>query len=211
MPRRLRSARLLATALAVLCLQALAGCQGREPVAAPGPTDTGTVHLPTAKAATTDSSGHQLAQLPVLPAAPMGETRVRGLDYSYTLPVGWSPRHEDVDPPVDTLVLPDDENSAAVIAVERPFKAGSRTLAETVDRLRAGFAAKGYEPKAAPERDIAGYHAQGIVVDQAEDLRHVYYVVVYTDKVFAVRLSYDPATPDPLAVYRGVLDSWLWG
>jgi hypothetical protein len=112
---------------------------------------------------------------------------------------------------VDTLVLPDDEDGTAVIAVERPFKAGSRTLAETVDRLRAGFAAKGYEPKAAPERDIAGYHAQGIVVDQAEDLRHVYYVVVYTDKVFAVRLSYDPATADPLAVYRGVLDSWLWG
>ena len=73
--------------------------------------------------------------------------------------------------------------------------------------LRAGFQDKGLEPKAAAEREIAGYHAQGIIVDQSDDLRHVYYVVVYTEKVFAVRLSYDPASPDALAVYRGVLDS----
>ena len=212
MPPRHESACGLTVALALAATQVLAACGAGQPEAAPpSPTDTGTVHLPIPKAATTDSSGHRLERLPVLPPAPMSESRVRGQDYSYALPVAWSQGHQDVDPPVDTLVLPEDSDTAAVIAVERPFKAGSRPLAEVVDRLRAGFAAKGYEPKAAPEREIAGYHAQGIVVDQADDLRHVYYVVVYTDKVFAVRLSYDPAVPDPLAVYRAVLDSWLWG
>ncbi|GAB3082244.1 hypothetical protein GCM10027053_54240 [Intrasporangium mesophilum] len=211
MPLRHRSPLLLTTAVALAASQVLAACGGADPTTAPQPTDVGTVHLPTAKVQTTDSSGHRIEQLPVLPPAPMSERRVRGEDYSYALPVAWSPGRGAVDPPPDTLVLPDDSDTAAVIAVERPFKAGSRTLAEVVDKLRAGFAAKGFQPKAAPERDIAGYHAQGIVVDQSDDLRHVYYVVVYTDQVYAVRLSYTPATPDPLAVLRGVLDSWLWG
>ncbi|MGW5239442.1 hypothetical protein ACWEOW_10965 [Monashia sp. NPDC004114] len=211
MPLRHRSPLLPTTAVALAASLALAACGGADPTTAPQPTDVGTVHLPTAKVQTTDSSGHRIEQLPVLPPAPMSEHRVRGEDYSYALPVAWSPGHEAVDPPADTLVLPDDPDTAAVIAVERPFRAGSRTLAEVVDKLRAGFAAKGFQPKAAPERDIAGYHAQGIVVDQSDELRHVYYVVVYTDQVYAVRLSYKPASPDPLAVFRGVLDSWLWG
>lgn len=211
MPIRHRPTLLLATAFALAATPVLAACGGADPTTPGSPIDVGTVHLPPARVPTTDSSGHRIEQLPVLPAAPLSERRVRGADYSYALPVAWSPGHEDVEPPADTLVLPDDADTAAVIAVERPFSAGSLTLAEAVDKLRAGFAAKGYPPKAAPEREIAGYHAQGIVVDQSDDLRHVYYVVVYTDKVFAVRLSYKPATPEPLAIFRGVLDSWLWG
>ena len=51
----------------------------------------------------------------------------------------------------------------------------------------------------------------GIVVDQSEQVRHVYYVVAYTEQAFALRLTYDPAHPEALDVYRAVLDSWAWG
>ena len=193
---------------------ALSACsRDVDPVSsAPRPSDTGTVLLPRAAGpATTDSAGHPIEQLPVLPPAPLSGDRVRGLDYSYAVPVGWSEGRRDVEAAPDTVVLPDDTDVSALVAVERPFPAGSRTLPEVVDKLRAGFEAKGLAPKAAPERDLAGYHAQGIVVDQSAQMRHVYYVAVYTGKVFAVRLSYDPASPSALAVYRGVLDSWTWG
>jgi hypothetical protein len=197
----------------VLATGTLAGCGGgpTPPAVRQGPTDVGTVHLPTVSAPTTDSSGHRIEALPAPPAAAMSGSRVRGLDYSYSLPVGWSAADRDLEPPPDTVVLPDDTDVSALIAVQRPFPAGSHTLREAVDRLRASFAAKGFDPKAAPERDIAGYHAQGIVVDEAPDLRHLFYVVVYTDLVFAVRLTYDPSTPDPLGAFAGVLDSWTWG
>ena len=213
MPSRSRAALALLPIL-LLSTATLAGCgDDVVPPAGPaGPSDTGTVHLPTAAAPpTTDSAGHLIEQLPALPAAAMSAARVRSLDYSYAMPVGWSEGERDIDPPPDTIVLPDDTDLPALIAVERPFKADSLSLTEVVDKLRAGFDVKGFAPKAARERDIAGYHAQGIVVDQSPELRHVYYIVVYTEKVFAVRLSYDPATPAALAVYEGVLDSWTWG
>lgn len=190
---------------------ALAGCGDAATPSRAIPNDVGTVHLPTATAATTDSSGHQVEPLPVRPVAPMSSDRIRGQEYSYSLPVAWTEGGGDSETGPDTVILPDDSDVPALIAVQRPFAAGGHTLAEVVDRLRADFAAKGLTPKAAAERDVAGYRAQGIVVDEAPDLRHVYYVVVYTDTVFAVRLSYDPASPDALGVFRGVLDSWTWG
>ena len=77
--------------------------------------------------------------------------------------------------------------------------------------LRSGFAAKGRRPMAALERDVAGYHAMGIVVDQSDQVRDVYCVVAYTEQVHAIRLAYDPSHPEALDVYRAVLDSWSWG
>lgn len=99
----------------------------------------------------------------------------------------------------------------AFIAVERPIEIRSHSLSEVVDGLRSGFAAKGRRPMAALERDVAGYHAMGIVVDQSDQVRDVYCVVAYTEQVHAIRLAYDPSHPEALDVYRAVLDSWSWG
>ena len=51
----------------------------------------------------------------------------------------------------------------------------------------------------------------GIVVDQADELRHVDDVTAYAEQAFAIRLTYDPNDPEALDVYRAVLDSWSWG
>jgi hypothetical protein len=204
-----------AVATAGLVLASLLAACSADPAASapsPTPTDTGTVLLPTSAVPTTDSSGHVVEALPTgLPEAPLTDTRIRGMDYSYPVPVGWTQGQRDLDPPPDTAVQPEDDDVPAFIAVEQPFEVGPRRIGEVVDKLRAGFAAKGLRPKAAPERDVAGYHAQGIVVDQSEDVRHVYYVVVYTEKAFAIRLTCDPHEPSALAVYDAVLDAWSWG
>jgi hypothetical protein len=190
----------------------LAGCSGDPAASVPTPTDTGVVHLSTSAPPTTDSAGHRIQQLPApTTQVALSADRVRGADYSYLAPVGWSRADRDLDPPPDTLIKPDDDEVPAFIAVERPIEVGSHSLVEVVDGLRKGFEGKGLTPMAAPERDVAGYEAMGIVVDQAEDVRHVYYVVAYTEKVFAIRLTYDPAHPESLDVFRAVLDSWSWG
>ena len=210
---RVRTSAALLPTLALVVASGLAGCSGDPaPPAAATPTDTGVVHLPTSAPPTTDSAGHRIQQLPA-PAAPsaMTEDRVRGIDYSYLQPAGWSEGKRELDPPPDTLVQPDDADVPAFIAVERPIKVGASSLAQVVDRLRSGFEAKGFTPLAAPERQIAGYRAMGIVVDQSEQVRHVYYVVAYTEQAFAIRLTYDPNHPEALDVYRAVLDSWSWG
>ena len=212
MASRVRTSVAVLPALALVLAPGLGGCSGDPAPAAPTPTDVGVVHLPTSAAPTTDSAGHPIKALPaaVGPVA-MTEDRVRGFDYSYLQPVGWSRAERELDPPPDTLVQPDDDEVPAFIAVERPIKVGSHSLAEVVDGLRKGFEARGLRPMAAPEREIAGYGAMGIVVDQSEQVRHVYYVVAYTEQAFAVRLTYDPAHPEALDVYRAVLDSWSWG
>lgn len=212
MARLTPSAALLPT-LGLVMTSALAGCADDtpQPVQAT-PTDTGVVHLPTSVAPTTDSGGHRIQQLPAQASRPaLTDTRVRGLDYSYLLPVGWSKGERDLNPPPDTVVQPDDTDLPAFIAVERPIRVGSSSLKEVVDRLRSGFADKGFHPMAAPERQVGGYSAMGIVVDQSDELRHVYYVVAYAEQAFAIRLTYDPHRPDAVDVYRAVLDSWSWG
>lgn len=199
-------------ALALAAVTGLAGCSDDPARSVATPTDAGVVHLPTSAAATTDSAGHPIQQLPPPSSqVAMSADRVRGIDYSYLEPVGWSRADRELDPPPDTLVQPDDSDVPAFIAVERPINIGTHSLVEVVDGLRKGFEAKGFTPMAAPEREIAGYEAMGVVVDQSEDVRHVYYVVAYTEKVFAIRLTYDPARPESLDVYRAVLDSWSWG
>ena len=191
----------------------LAGCSADPaPAAPPKPTDTGTVLLPTSKAPTTDSAGHVIEPLPTnLPQAPLTDDRVRGMDYSYPVPAGWASGERDLTPRPDTLVQPQDTDVPGFIAVEQPFEVGSLGLSGVVDKLRSGFEQKGFAPKAAPERQVAGYSAQGIVVDQSEDVRHVYYIVVYTQKAFAIRLTYDPHDTTALAAYEAVLDAWSWG
>jgi len=209
---RPRTPAALLPALALVVAAGLAGCSDDPATTPAAPSDTGVVHLPTSAAPTTDSAGHRIAQLPAQTApVAMSEDRVRGVDYSYLEPVGWSRAERDLQPRPDTLLQPDDDGVRAFIAVEQPIKVGSHSLAEVVEGLRAGFAAKGRTPLAAPERDIAGYHAMGIVVDQSEQVRDVYYVVAYTEKVYAIRLTYDPTHPEALGVYRAVLDSWSWG
>jgi hypothetical protein len=212
--RRLSTSAALLPALGLVMASALAGCSddpAPRPVQAV-PTDTGVVHLPTSAAPTTDSAGHRIQQLPAPSSHPaLAEERVRGFDYSYLKPVGWSEGERDLDPPPDTLVQPDDTDVPAFIAVERPIRIGSSSLKEAVERLRTGFEGKGFRPMAAPERQIGGYSAMGIVVDQSDELRHVYYVAVYAEQAFAIRLTYDPGHPESLDVYRAVLDSWSWG
>ena len=212
--RRLRTSAALLPALGLVMAAALTGCSDatdQQPVRAT-PTDTGVVHLPTSSVPTTDSAGHPIQQLPAPSSHPaLTEERVRGFDYSYLKPVGWSEGERDLDPPPDTLVQPDDTDVPAFIAVERPIRIGSSSLEETVERLRAGFEDKGFRPMAAPERQIGGYSAMGFVVDQSDELRHVYYVAVYAEQAFAIRLTYDPGRPESLDVYRAVLDSWSWG
>lgn len=212
MPRLTPSAALLPT-LGLVMASALAGCSDEAPPPAqPQPTDTGVVDLPTSVAPTTDSAGHRIQQLPVPSSDPaLSDERVRGSDYSYRQPVGWSEGDRDLDPPPDTLVQPDDSDVPAFIAVERPIRIGSSSLEEAVDRLRSGFQAKGFKPMAALERQVGGYAAMGIVVDQSDEVRHVYYVVAYAEQAFAIRLTYDPNRPEALDVYRAVLDSWSWG
>ena len=212
MSARVRTSVALLPAIALFIAPGLAGCSVDPSPAARTPSDVGGVHLPTSATPTTDSAGHRIEQLPaaVGPVA-LSEDRVRGIDYSYRRPVGWSRADRQLDPPPDTLLQPDDDGVPAFIAVERPIKVGSHSLAEVVDGLRQGFEAQGLTPSAAPEREIAGYRAMGVVVDQSEQLRHVYYVVAYTEQAFAVRLTYDPAHPEALDVYRAVLDSWSWG
>lgn len=203
---------LLLPALALVAVAGLGGCSGDAAPAPAAPTDTGVVHLPTSAAPTTDSGGHRIQPLPVPAAAvAMSGDRVRGLAYSFAQPVGWSRAERDLSPRPDVLVQPDDDSVRAFIAVERPIAVGSHSLSEVVDGLRAGFTAKGLNPLAAPERDIAGYHAMGVVVDQSEQVRDVYYVVAYTEQAYAIRLTYDPSHPEALGVYRAVLDSWSWG
>ena len=203
----------LPTLALVLGPALLAGCSADPaPAAPPRPTDTGTVLLPTSTAPTTDSAGHLIEPLPTnLPQAALTDDRVRGLDYSYPIPAGWASGERDLSPRPDTLVQPQDTDVPGFIAVERPFEVGSSQLPDVVDRLRSGFEQKGFHPKAAPERQVAGYQAQGIVVDQSQDVRHVYYIVVYTQKAFAIRLTYDPHDPTALAAYEAVLDAWSWG
>jgi hypothetical protein len=213
---RTRTSAVLLPTLALVVAPALAGCSGSAPPAPPAPsatpTDTGVVHLPTSAAPTTDSAGHRIQQLPAPSSRPaMTDVHVRGLDYSYLLPAGWSEGQRDLDPPPDTLVRPDDADVPAFIAVERPIRIGSSSLTEVVDRLRSGFEDKGFRPMAAPERQVGGYAAMGIVVDQSDELRHVYYVASYAEQAFAIRLTYDPHHPESLDVYRAVLDSWSWG
>ncbi len=209
---RVRASAARAPALALVLASGLAGCSGDQVPAPAAPADTGVVHLPTSTAATTDSAGHRIEQLPA-PMGPvaMSEDRVRGIDYSYLEPAGWSRTDRRLDPPPDTLVQPDDDAVPAFIAVERPMKVGSHPLSEVVDGVRQGFEAKGLTPMGAPEREVAGYRAMGVVVDQSDRVRHVYYVVSYTEQAFAIRLTYDPAHPEALDVYRAVLDSWSWG
>jgi len=212
MSARVRTSVALLPAIALFIAPGLAGCSGDAAPAAPTRTDVGVVHVPTSAAPTTDSAGHRIQPLPAAAGqVAMSEDRVRGIDYSYLQPVGWSRADRRLDPPPDTLVQPDDDSVPAFIAVERPIKVGSHSLSEVVDGLREGFEAKGLAPMAAPEREIAGYRAMGIVVDQSEQVRHVYYVVPYTEQAFAIRLTYDPAHPEALDVYRAVLDSWSWG
>jgi hypothetical protein len=181
--------------LALAVVTGLAGCSGDPAPTAPTPTDAGVVHVPTSAPATTDSAGHPIEPLPPPSSqVAMSSNRVRGIDYSYLAPVGWSRADRELDPPPDTLVQPDDSDVPAFIAVERPINIGSHSLVEVVDGLRKGFEDKGFAPMAAPEREVAGYDAMGIVVDQSQEVRHVYYVVAYTENV-----------------YRAVLDSWSWG
>jgi hypothetical protein len=202
----------LPTVALVLGPVLLGGCSEDPPPAPPAPTDTGIVLLPSSTAPTTDSSGHLIEPLPTqLPPAALSDDRVRGLEYSYPVPAGWSSAERDLDPPPDTLVQPQDADVPGFIAVERPFDVGSSSLPDVVDTLRSGFEEKGFHPKAAPERRVAGYSAQGIVVDQSEDVRHVYYIVVFTQKAYAIRLTYDPGDPTALAAYEAVLDGWSWG
>lgn len=210
---RVRTSAALLPTLALVMASALAGCSGdAAPLAEATPTDTGVVHMPTSAPPTTDSAGHRIQQLPAPATQPaMTDTRVRGIDYSYRQPAGWSEGKRDLDPPPDTLVQPDDADVPAFIAVERPIKVGASSLTQVVDRLRSGFEDKGFTPLAAPERQIGGYGAMGIVVDQADELRHVYYVTAYAEQAFAIRLTYDPNHPEALDVYRAVLDSWSWG
>jgi hypothetical protein len=178
----------------------------------PGPTDGGTVILPTSAPPTTDSSGNRIMPLPTdLPDVRVSEQRVRGMAYGYPLPAGWHVGDRDLEPRPDTIVEPDDSGEHALVAVERPFAVGDRDLRSVVSELRRRFEEKGYAPQAAPERDVAGYHAQGIVIDQSDDVRHVYYVVVYAGQAYAIRLTYDPHQPHALAVLRTVLDAWSWG
>ena len=204
----------LPAASLVLAAALLTACSddadpGTDPVV---PPDGGTVVLPTTAPPTTDSSGNRILPLPTdLPAVPVTDNRVRGMDYGYPLPATWHIGERDLDPPPDTVVEPDDADEHAFITVERPFDVGGRTLPDVVKLLRSRFTEKGYEPKAAPERDIAGYHAQGIVIDQSDDVRHVFYVVVYTGQAYAIRLTYDPQQPHALAVFETVLDTWSWG
>ena len=212
MSARVRTSVALLPAIALFIAPGLAGCSGDPAPAAPTPTDVGVVHVPTSAAPTTDSAGHRIQPLPAAAGqVAMSEDRVRGIDSRYLQPVGWSRADHRLDPPPDTLLQPDDDSVPAFIAVERPIKVGSHSLSEVVDGLREGFEAKGLAPMAAPEREIAGYRAMGIVVDQSEQVRHVYYVVAYTEQAFAIRLTYDPAHPEALDVYRAVLDSWAWG
>jgi len=202
----------LPTLALVLAPLFLGGCSDDPAPAPPKPTDTGTVILPTSKAPTTDSGGHLIEALPTnLPQAALTDDRVRGMDYSYPIPAGWASGQRDLTPRPDTLVQPQDTDVPGFIAVERPFDVGSSQLPDVVDKLRSGFEQKGFAPKAAPERQVAGYQAQGIVVDQSEDVRHVYYIVVYTQQAFAIRLTYDPHDPTALAAYEAVLDAWSWG
>jgi hypothetical protein len=190
----------------------LGGCSDDPAPPPPKPTDTGTVILPTSTAPTTDSAGHLIEPLPTnLPQAALTDDRVRGMDYSYPIPAGWAAGERDLTPRPDTLVAPQDADVPGFIAVEQPFDVGTSQLSDVVDKLRSGFEQKGFEPKAAPERQVAGYQAQGIVVDQSEQVRHVYYVVVYTQQAFAIRLTYDPHDPTALAAYEAVLDAWSWG
>ena len=202
----------LVPAFALVVTAGLAGCSDDTTPQVATPTDTGVVHLPTSAPPTTDSAGHRIEQLPPPSSqVAMSDERVRGADYSYLQPVGWSRAERQLDPPPDTLVQPDDPDVPAFIAVERPIDVGSHSLVEVVDGLRQGFEAKGLTPMAAPEREIAGYAAMGIVVDQSDDVRHVYYIVPYAERAYAIRLTYDPAHPEALDVYRAVLDSWSWG
>jgi hypothetical protein len=210
---RLRTSAAVLPAIGLVMASALAGCSDDPaPAAEARPTDTGVVLLPTTTAPTTDSAGHRIQQLPAPSSRPaMTDERVRGFDYSYLQPAGWSQGQRDLDPPPDTVVQPDDSDVPAFIAVERPIRIGSSSLKEVVDRLRSGFEDKGFRPMAAPERQIGGYGAMGIVVDQSDEMRHVYYVAAYAEQAFAIRLTYDPAHPESLDVYRAVLDSWSWG
>ena len=209
---RVKTPAALLPTLALVLTSGVAGCSSDPTPTAPTPTDAGVVHLPTSSAPTTDSAGHRIQPLPG-PGTPiaMSEDRIRGMEYSCLQPVGWSKTEGDLEPAPDTFLQPNDDGVRAFIAVERPITVGSHSLTEVVDRLRDGFTAKGFTPLAAPEREVAGYRAMGIVVNQSDDIRHVYYVVTYAEQIFAIRLTYDPAHGQALDVFRAVLDSWSWG
>src|SRR5215204_2848278 len=104
MRERAHTATFLLPTLALVVASALAGCSADPAVTAPTPTDGGIVHLPTSSAPTTDSAGHRIQPLPSA-AAPvaMSEDRVRGMEYSYLRPLGWSRTDGDLDPRPDTF------------------------------------------------------------------------------------------------------------
>lgn len=145
------------------------------------------------------------------PAVSLAEERLRGTDYSYRIPDGWTSVDPQGDPQPDSMIAPNDPGVPYYIAVDRVFDVGTRSLDEVVAQLRAGFTGRGgLEP--APERQVGGLPAAGVVVDDPPRTRHVHAICTYAKRVFSIRITYHPDHErEALAVFHAVLDSWTWG
>lgn len=145
-----------------------------------------------------------------VPAVSLEQELVHGTDYSYGIPVGWTGVDAQGEPQPDSMITPTDPALPYYIAVDRVFAVGTRSLDDVVAQLRAGFTGTG-DLKAAPERQVAGLAGAGIVVDDPPRTRHAYAIVVHAERVFPIRVTYDPDHEgEALAVFHAVLDSWTW-
>jgi hypothetical protein len=171
------------------------------------------VHVPTSSdPPTTDPAGLLIVSLPTaLPSVALSDDRVRGQDYAYSVPRDWTEVHPQADPQPDSMIAPSDPQLPYYIAVDRVFGVGARSLDEVVTQLRSGFSGTGIL-KAAPQRQVAGFPAAGVVVDDPPRTRHVYAISLYAQRVFPIRVTYHPDHErDALAALDAVLASWTWG
>lgn len=199
----------LVTALAAT----VSGCtKGPEPTGGRPGEPTPVVHLPATSAApTTDADGQPLVVLPTdLPGVPLLGQRIRAQGYAFTIPSGWSRVTPDADPAPDSMIAPDAGDVPAYVAVDKPFRVGGMTQEEVVRRLRDTFAGSG-TLRATRDRLVAGYTASGLVIDATPTTRHVYAIVVYAERVYPIRVTYDPVRQrEALSVFETVLGSWSW-
>jgi hypothetical protein len=158
-----------------------------------------------------DSSGEPLVALPTnLPIVPLLGTRVRSLDYAYSVPAAWSQVQATATPTPDTMIAPDDPELPVYIAVDKPFRVEGMSQADVVSRLRNSFTGEG-EVRPTWDRDVAGFTATGLLIDASERTRHVYAIVIYAERVYPIRVTYDPTHErEALAAYETLLASWTW-
>lgn len=205
----------VALSLTLGALASAAGCaSGTAPDPATNAPQTAIIDVPTATATPSSSvvAGLRLVSLPTdLPSVALGDERVRGQDYAYSLPRDWEQVHPDAEPRPDSMIAPRDGTLPYYIAVDQVLGVGPRSLDEVVSELADGFSGEG-TLGALPGRTVAGYPSAGVIVDASPRTRHVYAISIYAGRAFPIRVTYDPDHErEALAALAAVLDSWTWG